>query len=123
MTLAVSMQMTAVAQESPMMPLRPDQVASLALYKELVETNTTLSAGNCTLLAERIGAHLRGAGFTDQEITPFSAAAIGDPGVKISLVQPIRPMAVPPPLDPGIIGAAEKLVAKYFPGCLSAGIS
>jgi hypothetical protein len=43
-------------------------------------------------------------------------AAIGDPGVKVSLVPPIRPVAVPPPLDPKIMSPAEKLVAKYYPG-------
>ncbi len=45
------------------------------------------------------------------------AAAIGDPGVKITPVPPIRPIAVPPPLDANILGPAEKLVAKYFPAC------
>jgi acetylornithine deacetylase/succinyl-diaminopimelate desuccinylase-like protein len=44
------------------------------------------------------------------------ASVIADPGVKISALQPIRPIAMPPPLDPKIIGPAEKLVAKYFPG-------
>jgi acetylornithine deacetylase/succinyl-diaminopimelate desuccinylase-like protein len=38
------------------------------LYKELVETNTTLSAGDCTLAAERMAAHLRRAGFADAEL-------------------------------------------------------
>jgi len=33
-----------------------------ALYKELVETNTTLSSGNCTLAAERMAARLKAAG-------------------------------------------------------------
>src|SRR5258708_13268244 len=55
-----------------MTPLRPDQVEFRALYKELVETNTTLSSGSCTLLAERIAAHLKSAGFTDKDLTPFS---------------------------------------------------
>jgi acetylornithine deacetylase/succinyl-diaminopimelate desuccinylase-like protein len=64
--------LTAAAQEPPMTALRPDQTAYLALYKELVETNTTLSVGSCTLLAERITAHLKSAGFSDQDITPFS---------------------------------------------------
>ena len=54
--LAIAMQPVIIAQEAPMTPLRPDQVAFLALYKELVETNTTLSAGSCTLAAERIAA-------------------------------------------------------------------
>ena len=44
-----------------------------ALYKELVETNTTLSAGNCTLAAERMAAHLKAAGFEDKDIHLFTA--------------------------------------------------
>src|ERR1700723_3503273 len=72
LTLTVTMQGTAFAQEAPMSPLRPDQVAFRALYKELVETNTTLSAGSCTLAAQRIAAHLKAAGFTDKDLTPFS---------------------------------------------------
>ena len=55
-----------------MPPLRPDQVTFRALYKELVETNTTLSVGSCTLAAEHIAAHLKSAGFSDQDITLFS---------------------------------------------------
>jgi acetylornithine deacetylase/succinyl-diaminopimelate desuccinylase-like protein len=43
------------------------------LYKELVETNTTLSAGNCTLAAERLAARLRAAGFPDSDLHPFAA--------------------------------------------------
>ena len=72
LSLTLGMQCTAFAQETPMTPLRPDQVAFRALYKELVETNTTLSAGSCTLLAERIASHLKTAGFTDKELTLFS---------------------------------------------------
>jgi acetylornithine deacetylase/succinyl-diaminopimelate desuccinylase-like protein len=69
--LAVATQ-CAFAQETPMEPLRPDQVAFRALYKELVETNTTLSAGSCTLAAQRIGAHLKAAGFAAKDLTFFS---------------------------------------------------
>src|SRR5580698_6162714 len=70
--LAVAMQVTALAQEAAMPPLRPDQVTFLALYKELVETNTTLSAGSCTLAAERLATHLKSAGFEDKDLTLFS---------------------------------------------------
>jgi acetylornithine deacetylase/succinyl-diaminopimelate desuccinylase-like protein len=70
--LALAIQMAATAQEAPMPPLRPDQVAFRALYKELVETNTTLSAGSCTLAAERLVAHLKTAGFEDKDVTLFS---------------------------------------------------
>ncbi len=42
--------------------------------------------------------------------------AIGDPGVSASLVGRVRPLAVPPPLDPRIMGHAEKLLTSYYPG-------
>ena len=42
------------------------------LYKELVETNTTLSAGSCTLAAERMAARLKAAGFKDDELHFFA---------------------------------------------------
>jgi acetylornithine deacetylase/succinyl-diaminopimelate desuccinylase-like protein len=44
-----------------------------ALYKELIETNTTLSAGSCTLAAERMAARLKVAGFTDMDLYLFAA--------------------------------------------------
>jgi acetylornithine deacetylase/succinyl-diaminopimelate desuccinylase-like protein len=44
-----------------------------ALYKELVETNTTLSAGNCTLAAERMAARLKAGGFPDSDLHLFTA--------------------------------------------------
>ena len=43
------------------------------LYKELIETNTALSNGSCTLAADRLAARLKAAGFTDTELHPFSA--------------------------------------------------
>jgi acetylornithine deacetylase/succinyl-diaminopimelate desuccinylase-like protein len=72
--LAVAAQaVLAATPDAPMPSLRPDQVAFLALFKELVETNTTLSAGSCTLAAERMATHLKAAGFADADITLFSA--------------------------------------------------
>jgi hypothetical protein len=44
-----------------------------ALYKELVETNTTLSAGSCTLAAERMASRLKAAGFPDGDLHLFAA--------------------------------------------------
>jgi acetylornithine deacetylase/succinyl-diaminopimelate desuccinylase-like protein len=61
------------AQEAPMTALRPDQAAFRAIYKELVETNTELSVGSCTLAAERMAAHLKAAGFSDKDVTMFSS--------------------------------------------------
>ena len=42
-----------------------------ATYKELVETNTSLSAGDCTLAAERMAAHLKAAGYPDADLRIF----------------------------------------------------
>jgi acetylornithine deacetylase/succinyl-diaminopimelate desuccinylase-like protein len=42
------------------------------LYKELVETNTSLSAGSCTLAAERMAARLKAAGFAESELQVFT---------------------------------------------------
>jgi acetylornithine deacetylase/succinyl-diaminopimelate desuccinylase-like protein len=65
--LAACVALPAMAQE-----LRPDQVRFRALYKELVETNTTLSAGDCTLAAQRMEAHLKAAGYPDADLHPFA---------------------------------------------------
>ena len=43
-----------------------------ALYKELVETNTTFSAGDCTLAAQRMADRMKAAGFTDDQLTVFT---------------------------------------------------
>jgi acetylornithine deacetylase/succinyl-diaminopimelate desuccinylase-like protein len=51
---------------------RPDQKAFFEIYKELVETNTTLSVGSCTQAAAQIGARLKAAGYADTDITYFS---------------------------------------------------
>src|SRR3954466_1093114 len=45
-----------------------DDAAFRATYKELIETNTTLSAGSCTLAAERMAARLKAAGFADSDL-------------------------------------------------------
>ncbi|MEP6535817.1 MAG: M20/M25/M40 family metallo-hydrolase, partial [Bryobacteraceae bacterium] len=40
-------------------------------YKELVETNTTLSAGDCTLAARRMAGRLKAAGYADSDVRVF----------------------------------------------------
>ena len=73
---------TAAAQTptGTMGPLRPDQAEYRGLYKELVETNTTLSAaqngeGSCTLAAARMAARLKAAGVPDAQLHPFADPA------------------------------------------------
>ena len=46
---------------------RAGEAGFRALYKELVEINTTLSAGSCTEAANAMKAHLTAAGYTDQD--------------------------------------------------------
>ena len=43
------------------------------IYKELIETNTSLSAGSCTLAAERMAARLKSAGFAASELQVLTA--------------------------------------------------
>ncbi len=62
----------AQADTSPPPTERPDQTAFRGLFKELVETNTALSVGSCTLAATRMAAHLRAAGLPERQITLFS---------------------------------------------------
>ena len=63
--LAALAQMTPLAASAqvaePPKAVRPDQLAFRDLYKELIETNTTLSAGSCTAAAEAMGVTMAGA--------------------------------------------------------------
>jgi len=61
-----------VALPASAQDLRPDQAAFRGLYKELVETNTTLSSGSCTLADERMAARLKAAGYPDSDLHLFS---------------------------------------------------
>src|ERR1700727_202061 len=66
--LAAVLVVPAAAQD-----LRPDQQRFRALYKELVETNTSLSVGDCTLAAQKMAAHLKDAGYPDADLHLFTA--------------------------------------------------
>lgn len=70
--LAAAAAASSVAAFAQTPNLRPDQVAFRAIYKELVETNTTLSEGSCTDAAAKMGGRLKSAGFADADITYFS---------------------------------------------------
>ena len=47
---------------------RPDQARYRDIFKELVETDTTLSSGSCTLAAEKMAARLRSAGYPESDL-------------------------------------------------------
>jgi acetylornithine deacetylase/succinyl-diaminopimelate desuccinylase-like protein len=54
------------------MTLRSDQQEYFGLYKELIETNTTLSQGSCTEAAAKMAARLKAAGMKANQLLPFS---------------------------------------------------
>ncbi len=73
--------------------LRPDQSRFREIYKELVETNTTLSSGSCTLAAQRMGARLRAAGFPDADLTYFSVPEHPKDGGLVAIMPGREPSA------------------------------
>ncbi len=68
MLSALALAAPAAAQEAP----RPDQLAFREIFKELIETNTTLSSGSCTLAAERMAARMKAAGFPEDQLHLFA---------------------------------------------------
>jgi acetylornithine deacetylase/succinyl-diaminopimelate desuccinylase-like protein len=81
---------------------------------------TLLDGGHANnALPQRAGANVNCRIFPGNTVEDTRAAliaAIGDPKVTVTLVPPIRPKAITPPLDPKIMAPAERLVAKYYPG-------
>ena len=71
--LAASAALAAGAHAAaPKPPADTGEAQFRALYKELVETNTTFSAGSCTLAAERMAARLKAAGLPDSAVNVFT---------------------------------------------------
>jgi acetylornithine deacetylase/succinyl-diaminopimelate desuccinylase-like protein len=62
----------ALALPSTAQTLTPGQQRFRALFKEMVETNTSLSSGSCTELAEKIAGHLKEAGYRASDIQLFA---------------------------------------------------
>ena len=77
--------------------LRPDQVAYRELFRELVETNTTLSAGDCTEAAEKMAARLREAGMPERDIHLFAVPEHPKEGGLVAILPGSDP-ATPPML-------------------------
>ena len=67
-------------------PLRPDQQQFFDLYKELVETNTVVGVGSCTQAAAQIATRMKAAGFTDEQLIPFSVAEHPDDGGLVAVL-------------------------------------
>jgi acetylornithine deacetylase/succinyl-diaminopimelate desuccinylase-like protein len=84
----------AAAQPSAPAP-RPDQAAFRALYKELVETNTELSDGDCTLAAAKMANRLKAAGYADADLHPFQAEGHPKEGGLVAVLHGTDPKARP----------------------------
>ena len=72
MAALVSTPAAAQVPTGPMDALRPDQQRFFELYRELVETDTTVTDGDCTKAAAQIAARMKAAGFQDGQVTLFS---------------------------------------------------
>jgi acetylornithine deacetylase/succinyl-diaminopimelate desuccinylase-like protein len=77
------------AAQSP----RPDQAQFRDIYKELVETNTTLSSGSCTLAAQRMAARLKAAGFADTDLHLIVTPANPKEGALVAVLPGRNPHA------------------------------
>ena len=63
---------TAQVPTGAMGALDPGQQRYFSLFKELIETDTSLPDGNCTLAARQVAARMKAAGFNDEQLTVFS---------------------------------------------------
>lgn len=73
--------------------LRPDQDAFRAIYKELVETNTSLSVGSCTDAAAKMAARLKAAGFADADLHQITDPAHPKEGGLVAVLKGSDPKA------------------------------
>jgi acetylornithine deacetylase/succinyl-diaminopimelate desuccinylase-like protein len=94
---AASLLLAGSAQAQPAQPpaLKPDptRASFRALYKELVETNTTASVGSCTQAAQEMAAHLKAAGFPDSDLTLFTAPGFPKDGGLVAVLPGKDPKA------------------------------
>jgi acetylornithine deacetylase/succinyl-diaminopimelate desuccinylase-like protein len=55
-------------------------------------------------------------GTTSEDVRQTLTQIIGDPKVKVTIPEVRSAAAAPPPLDPKVLGPAESLAAKMYPG-------
>lgn len=73
--LALALSATAAFAQAKPAQLSPQKAELRALFKELVETDTSITTGSCTLAAERVAARMKAAGFKDDQLTLFADPA------------------------------------------------
>ena len=63
------------------------EAAFRALYKELIEINTTRSVGDCTRAAEAMRAHLRAAGYPEEDMQILAPPEAPKDGALIAVLR------------------------------------
>jgi len=76
-------------------PAPADEAAFRAIYKELIEINTTRSVGNCTQAAEAMRAHLSAAGYPDEDLQVLAPPEAPNDGALVSVLRGKDPSAKP----------------------------
>jgi acetylornithine deacetylase/succinyl-diaminopimelate desuccinylase-like protein len=92
-TLALALAPTAALAQS--VPVSPGLAEFLALFKELVETDTSITTGSCTLAAERVAARMKAAGFRDEQLTLFADPAHPKEGGLVAVLPGSSPTLKP----------------------------
>jgi acetylornithine deacetylase/succinyl-diaminopimelate desuccinylase-like protein len=72
--IALASSLTTIGAAAPAAEPRPDQIAFRAIFRELVETDTSHSVGSCTAAAEKMASRLRTAGYPESDIHLFAVA-------------------------------------------------
>jgi acetylornithine deacetylase/succinyl-diaminopimelate desuccinylase-like protein len=68
-------------------PISADEAAFRAIYKELIEINTTRSVGNCTQAAGAMRAHLAAAGYPDDDLQILAPPEAPDDGALVAVLR------------------------------------
>lgn len=102
---------TAQMTITPMGPLRPDQQRFFELYKELVETDTSPTTGNCTTAAAQVAARMKAAGFADDQIALFSLPEFPKDGGLVAVLpgtsKTLKPMLLLAHIDVVVANRAD----------------
>ena len=102
---------TAQMAITPQASLRPDQQRFFELYKELVETDTSPTTGNCTTAAAQVAARMKAAGFTDDQLTLFSVPEFPKDGGLVAVLpgtsKTLKPMLLLAHIDVVVANRAD----------------
>ena len=83
------------AGESSAQAVAPDEAAFRAIYQELIEIDTTRSAGNCTQAAEAMRAHLLEAGYPPADMQILAPAEAPKDGALVAVLRGRDPSLKP----------------------------